>query len=141
MAIVWSTGSTPAINGPNLNQWGQEITAAATPTYVNGTAIAVSYDSVNRIVTINCTYAETIETKAPGSIVVVFKDPVTGFWPSGWDAAGQPIYTGGSASAGVRPTARTDIVIDWDGPDPSPAEVSSGTGGAHPRDRRSISNA
>lgn len=35
-------------------------------------------------------------------------------------------------SAGVwpaRPTARTDIVVQWKGPDPSPAIVSSGTGG------------
>lgn len=29
----------------------------------------------------------------------------------------------------ARPTARADIVVVWKGPDPSPAIVSSGTGG------------
>lgn len=29
----------------------------------------------------------------------------------------------------ARPTSRTDIVVQWKGPDPSPAIVSSGTGG------------
>lgn len=35
-------------------------------------------------------------------------------------------------SAGVwpaRPTSRSDIVVQWKGPDPSPAIVGSGTGG------------
>lgn len=35
-------------------------------------------------------------------------------------------------AAGVwpaRPTSRSDIIIQWKGPDPSPAIVSSGTGG------------
>jgi hypothetical protein len=35
-------------------------------------------------------------------------------------------------SAGVwpaRPTSRSDIVVQWKGPDPSPSIVSSGTGG------------
>ncbi|MBL8121551.1 hypothetical protein JNM87_02270 [Candidatus Saccharibacteria bacterium] len=37
-----------------------------------------------------------------------------------------------SKSAGVwpaRPTSRSDIVVQWKGPDPSPSIVSSGTGG------------
>lgn len=29
----------------------------------------------------------------------------------------------------ARPTSRGDIVVQWKGPDPSPAIVSSGTGG------------
>lgn len=29
----------------------------------------------------------------------------------------------------ARPTSRTDIVVQWKGPDPSPAIVNSGTGG------------
>lgn len=35
-------------------------------------------------------------------------------------------------SAGVwpsRPTSRSDIIVQWKGPDPSPSIVSSGTGG------------
>jgi len=35
-------------------------------------------------------------------------------------------------AAGVwpaRPTSRTDIIVQWKGPDPSPAIVGSGTGG------------
>ena len=45
---------------------------------------------------------------APGSTITVTKSG--GIWPS-------------------RPTARTDVVVIWKGPDPSPAIVSSGTGG------------
>lgn len=59
---------------------------------------------------------------------VVDKDPVTGFWPSGYNTDGSAIYTGGSASHGVRPHARLSPVI-WRGAEPSPDSVSSGTGG------------
>jgi hypothetical protein len=50
-----------------------------------------------------------------GSTLIVRK--VSGNWP------------GGDADTGVRPTARTDIVVNWVGPDPSPDIVASGTGG------------
>lgn len=65
----------------------------------------------------------------PGTTLTVKKDVVTGFWPASWTSDGAPVYTGGSASAGVRPTDREDIVVWWKGPDPAPAIVSSGTGG------------
>lgn len=29
----------------------------------------------------------------------------------------------------ARPTSRTDVIVQWKGPDPSPSIVSSGTGG------------
>lgn len=34
-----------------------------------------------------------------------------------------------SGSWPARPTSRTDIIVQWKGPDPSPSIVSSGTGG------------
>lgn len=37
------------------------------------------------------------------------------------------IKSGGTWPA--RPTSRADIIVQWKGPDPSPAIVSSGTGG------------
>lgn len=142
MSTVWVNDTSPALSGPNLNQWGQEIIAAAQIGYTAGTGIGVSYDGTSRTLTISNTYAETLATAPPGSLVVVRKDPTTGFWPSGYDASGQPIYTGGSATAAVRPTARADITCDWDGPDPSPTSVASGTGGPlQGVDRRTIPNA
>jgi hypothetical protein len=74
-------------------------------------------------------YAPSYADATPGSTFVVDKDPVTGFWPTSYDATGAAIYTSGAANAGTRPTARTDIVIVWRGADPSPASVASGTGG------------
>jgi hypothetical protein len=65
----------------------------------------------------------------PGSTVVVTKDSATGFWPASYTADGSPVYTGGANNAGVRPTVRADIVVQWKGPNPSPAIVSSGVNG------------
>lgn len=64
----------------------------------------------------------------PGETFTILKDPVTGFWPSSWSGR-VPSYSGGAVDSGVRPTARTDVYCHWQGPDPSPAVVSSGTGG------------
>lgn len=109
---------------------------------VSGTGITVSYDPTAKQITVANAYVETIETAPPGSIFVARKDATTGFWPAGWDANGDPIYTGGSATAGVRPTGRADVTIDWEGADPSPTSVPSGTGGPlQGVDRRSIPNA
>ncbi len=38
----------------------------------------------------------------------------------------------------VRPTTRTDITVHWKGADPSPAIVSSGTGGMYATDVREV---
>lgn len=43
--------------------------------------------------------------------------------------AGTTLTVVKSGSWPARPTARTDIVVQWKGPDPSPAIISSGTGG------------
>lgn len=50
----------------------------------------------------------TVETIPPGSTLTVQK--VNGAWPA-------------------RPTGRSDVTVQWKGPDPSPAIVTSGTGG------------
>lgn len=71
----------------------------------------------------------TIAGLPPGSTVTVPKDRATGFWPTGYDSTGKPVYTGGSSSTGLRPTSRADITVVWKGADPSPAVVSSGTAG------------
>lgn len=57
----------------------------------------------------------TLANLPAGSTITVHK--VGGNWP------------GGDADTGVRPTSRSDITVMWKGPDPSPAIVSSGTGG------------
>lgn len=65
----------------------------------------------------------------PGDTKTILKDPTTGFWPSGWNSDGSASYTGGAIDSGVRPTSRADVFFHWQGPDPSPAVVSSGTAG------------
>lgn len=74
----------------------------------------------------------------PLGVIWVRKDPETGFWPTGYDANGLPIYAGGAPNAGVRPTARTDVTVVWAGPDPSPPPVASGIDGMHDYDVRAM---
>ena len=62
-----------------------------------------------------------------GDVFAVRKDPVTGFWPTGWNADRTPVYSGGVTDAGVRPTDLAGVTCLWIGPDPSPGEVTSGT--------------
>lgn len=64
-----------------------------------------------------------------GELFVVFKDPITGFWPTSYNSDRTPNYTGGAADSAVRPTDLAYVCCAWLGPDPSPAEVTSGTGG------------
>lgn len=64
----------------------------------------------------------------PGDVFFIKKDPATGFWPASWSGK-TPVYTGGSASAGVRPTSLATVMCIWIGSDPPPAIVTSGTGG------------
>lgn len=66
---------------------------------------------------------------AVGSTITVRKDTATGFWPASYTANGAPVYTSGANNAGVRPTARTDVYVQWVGAEPSPGIVSSGTAG------------
>lgn len=116
--------------------------AVGSAVFAGGPGVEVNYDTTLRQLSISNTYQQTIANAPPYSIFTVVKDSVTGFWPTSYDANGAPVYTGGSASAGVRPTSRTDITIEWEGADPSPASVDSGTGGMlRGRDRREIPNA
>lgn len=62
-------------------------------------------------------------------MLIALKDSTTGFWPASWATDGSPVYTGGSTSTGVRPTSDTARTVVWAGPDPSPAEITSGTAG------------
>jgi hypothetical protein len=64
-----------------------------------------------------------------GEMFVARKDPITGFWPSGWNNDRTPIYTGGAVDQAVRPTDLALVLVVWDGPDPSPPAVASGTAG------------
>jgi hypothetical protein len=76
--------------------------------------VALSSVADNHILAYNGAVAKwrnqaiTVESLPAGSTLTVNK--TTGTWPA-------------------RPTARTDITVQWRGPDPSPAIVSSGTGG------------
>lgn len=105
---------------------------------VNGQTGIVTLDATD-VGARPATYKPSIADLPPGSVLAVYKDTVSGFWPSGYDASGVPSYAGGSASGGQRPTPRTDITVEWVGADPSPASVTSGTGGMlSGRDRRYI---
>jgi hypothetical protein len=84
--------------------------------------------------------AAAFEYKA-GETARVKKDPITGFWPSGYNADRTAIYTGGAVDAGVRPTANTDVYVIWQGPDPSPATVSPpSVAGMYDFDERHVSS-
>jgi hypothetical protein len=51
-----------------------------------------------------------------------------GVWPTSWSGS-TPDYTGGTASAGVRPTSDANTLVFWKGADPSPSIITAGTGG------------
>jgi hypothetical protein len=51
-----------------------------------------------------------------------------GVWPASWSGS-TPDYTGGTASAGVRPTSDANTLVFWKGADPSPSIITAGTGG------------
>lgn len=84
----------------------------ATVGLVEGTNVSMQYDDVTGQISIS---AETAGLTSvgyadlpPWTTVTVIKN--AGVWPN-------------------RPTARADIIVQWKGPDPDPAVVSSGTGG------------
>lgn len=97
-------GPTGATGAAGTN--GQGVPTGGTTGQVLQKRSATNYDTT--WVTPTATSSPTIETLPAGSTITVIKG--TGGWPA-------------------RPTARTDIIIAWKGPDPSPTIVSSGTGG------------
>jgi hypothetical protein len=85
---------------------GQGVPSGGTTGQVLSKKSATSFDT--QWITPTATSSPTIDTMPAGSTFTVLKG-ATG-WPS-------------------RPTARADIIIAWKGADPSPAIVTSGTGG------------
>jgi hypothetical protein len=110
----------------DITDWDSAVGTTVAAATTDG--IHIDYDATSGDLIIQNTYIETMATASPGSMRTVNKDPVTGFWPSGW-SGDVPIYTGGAANVAVRPTPRRDIIIIWRGADPSPSSVVSGTGG------------
>lgn len=107
---------------------GGTVPIAQLPTGTSGSTVAIGNDS--RITGAQQTSAKDAANGYPGldssgllsiarlpagSTVVVRK--TGGIWP------------GGDADTGVRPTSRSDITVIWQGADPSPDIVASGTGG------------
>lgn len=66
----------------------------------------------------------------PGFLApVVRQDSVTGFWPASWDASGNPVYTGGSTTVVVRPTAANVTVLWFGWSDPPIDTTGTATNG------------
>lgn len=76
----------------------------------------------------------------PANNQVLTYDGTSAKWTNKAQSGGSPTYDNLPAGTTLtvmksgttwpsRPTARTDIVVQWKGPDPSPSIVSSGTGG------------
>lgn len=126
-SVAGKTGAV-LLDHVDITDWNTAVEESAAAIITPGEGISVVHDAGSNQIVIESTYTESIVTASPGSMRTVDKDKTTGFWPSGW-SGDVPIYTGGSASAGVRPTARPDIIVIWRGADPSPTSVTSGTGG------------
>jgi hypothetical protein len=105
-----------------VNDAGDTITIGSTTALQTALdAKAVVNDSLTSSTT--ATYSVTkilssiasVANEPAGSLLVVAK--TGGVWP------------GGTSSTGVRPTSRSDVVVAWKGPEPSPAFITSGTAG------------
>lgn len=144
LASVAFTGNYNVLtNKPTIPATAADVGAVSVTTTVNGHALSANVTvtktdlglgNVNNTADASKTVlaAASLTSVAglpPGSVLTIQKDTVTGFWPASYDVNGLPVYTGGSSSAGVRPTGRTDIMCIWKGADPSPGIVSSGTAG------------
>ncbi len=103
--VLEYNNGTAKWNNQLLSERVQDIVGAAV---VAGTNMTVTYNDTAGTVTLDATGGTPTYANLPaGSTVTVSK---SGTWPA-------------------RPTSRTDIVVQWKGPDPSPSIVSSGTGG------------
>ncbi len=81
-----------------------------------------------------------VALSSPANNQVLTYNSGTAKWTNAASQGGSPTYANAPAgstftvlkSGGTwpaRPTSRTDVVVQWKGADPSPAIVSSGTGG------------
>lgn len=126
VAVVALSGSYGDLtNKPFIPATASDVSAVPTTRKVNGHALTGDLS----LVYTDLTGLIPLSGLAPGSVIYVKKDPTSGFWPAAWNADGSPNYAGGSASAGVRPTARADVMVIWKGADPSPNIVTTGTAG------------
>jgi len=85
--------------------------------------------------------ANDVALSGPANNQVLTFDSVTQLWKNATPAAGSvPSYANLPAGTTLtvvksgstwpaRPTSRTDIIVQWKGPDPSPSIVASGTAG------------
>lgn len=95
----------------NITDFREALQDNLATTLIAGNNITISYDDPGNTLTIAATGGSgtpTYDTLPAGTTITVLKNGTT--WPA-------------------RPTSRTDIIIAWKGADPSPAIVSSGTGG------------
>lgn len=108
-ADVSAVPNTRVVNGKPLSA---DVTLAATDVGAVPTTRTVNGKELSANVTLVATDIITtpldLTTAPAGMTVTVAKSGSV--WPA-------------------RPTARTDIIVQWKGPDPSPAIVESGTGG------------
>jgi len=97
---------------------------------VAGSGISISADDANNQITITNTGSSSGGTSTTGGAVqFAAKDATTGFWPVSYGVGGAPVYTGGAANTGRRPTTDPNVLVLWVGADPSPAIVTTGDGG------------
>lgn len=137
VAPVPSSSGTPIVRGPKGDPGGafttEDMRDLIGTTLVAGANVTITVDDVGDTVTIAAVggtgESPALDNIPAGSTLTVQKDLATGFWPSGWNSDGTPSYASGANNAGVRPTARADVYIQWKGADPSPAVVSTGTNG------------
>lgn len=127
----WQTLDKTAVglsNVDNTSDAGKPV-STATQTALDAKQDTSAKNAASGYAGLDSSGHTTLSLLPAGSTLTVAKDATTGFWPASYNADGTPNYTGGSASAGVRPTSRSDVIVIWKGPDPSPGIVSSGTGG------------
>lgn len=126
LAKVATTGSYSDLTSkPTIPATAADVSAVPTSRKVNGHPLTSDFS----IALSELTGVGTAAQAAPLSVMWVKKDATTGFWPASYNSDGTANYTNGSATAGVRPTSRSDVMVIWKGADPSPGIVTTGTGG------------
>lgn len=127
----WQTLDKTAVglaNVDNTSDAGKPV-STATQTALNAKQDTSAKNAASGYAGLDSSGHTALALLPAGSTLTVAKDATTGFWPASYNADGTPNYTAGSASAAVRPTSRSDVIVIWKGPDPSPGIVASGTGG------------
>jgi hypothetical protein len=111
-ASIANTAVANALSVANAAQSTANANASAITTKADTTYVDTQDNALGGRITVleaRPLTTPTLDNLPAGTTITVAKDATTG-WPA-------------------RPTSRTDIVVAWKGQDPSPAIVSSGTGG------------